>query len=161
MRRLVLTAMLAGLLVSAPLAVFAQAPTAPTAPNDAGAPNTGAPTTPGGPGQGQGQRPHRHHKGLLRQLGLTPEQWQQIREIRQTQPKGKARRQAVLAVLTPQQRQQLKQMRHAHRGQGRLRGQRQNAQPGQNENQTFPLRQSDQQLEQQFQRRPQQPGTTE
>jgi len=50
------------------------------------------------------ERPH-----FLRQLGLSADQKAQIKQIVQSTPKGKERRQAILAVLTPEQRAQLKQ----------------------------------------------------
>lgn len=60
-------------------------------------------------------RPHRGN-GEFKQLGLTPEQRQQIREIRKQYPDDpKARRKAVEGVLTPEQRDKLKEMRRERR----------------------------------------------
>lgn len=50
--------------------------------------------------------PHPH---LMQQLGLSDAQKAQIKEIRENTPKGKARRQEIAAVLTPEQKAQLKQ----------------------------------------------------
>jgi Spy/CpxP family protein refolding chaperone len=52
----------------------------------------------------------RHHHHLLEQLGLSDTQKTQIEQIKQTTPKGKARKQAIMAVLTPPQLAQLKQL---------------------------------------------------
>ena len=50
------------------------------------------------------QRPH-----FIQQLGLSDAQKAQIKQIRQNTPKGKERREQIMAVLTPEQRAQLKQ----------------------------------------------------
>jgi Spy/CpxP family protein refolding chaperone len=50
------------------------------------------------------QRPH-----FLRQLDLSDAQKAQIKAIVQSTPRGKERRQEILAVLTPEQKAQLKQ----------------------------------------------------
>jgi Spy/CpxP family protein refolding chaperone len=50
------------------------------------------------------QRPH-----FIQQLGLSDAQKAQIKQIRQNIPKGKERREQIMAVLTPEQRAQLKQ----------------------------------------------------
>jgi Spy/CpxP family protein refolding chaperone len=50
-----------------------------------------------------------HHPHLMQQLGLSEAQKAQIKQIRQSAPKGKERRQAIMAVLTPEQKTQLKQ----------------------------------------------------
>jgi Spy/CpxP family protein refolding chaperone len=60
-----------------------------------------APNSAGTTGQ-----PHPH---VLQQLGLSDAQKAQIKQIRQSTPKGKERRQAIMAVLTPEQKTQLKQ----------------------------------------------------
>lgn len=61
-------------------------------------------------------RPHRGN-GDFQQLGLTDEQKQQLRAIRQQYPDDpKARRKAAEAVLTPEQRDKLKELRRHRRG---------------------------------------------
>ena len=46
---------------------------------------------------------------FIQQLGLSDAQKAQIEQIRQNTPKGKERREQIMAVLTPEQRAQLKQ----------------------------------------------------
>ncbi len=59
--------------------------------------------------------PHRGN-GDFQKLGLTPEQRQQLKEIRKQYPDDpKARRKAVEGVLTPEQRDKLKELRREHR----------------------------------------------
>ncbi len=61
------------------------------------------------------ERPHRG-PGDFQKLGLTPEQRQQLREIRRQYPDDpKARRKAVEGVLTPEQRDKLKELRRERR----------------------------------------------
>jgi Spy/CpxP family protein refolding chaperone len=48
------------------------------------------------------------HPHLMQQLGLSDAQKAQIKQIRQSTPKGKERRQEIMAVLTPEQKAQLK-----------------------------------------------------
>ena len=60
-------------------------------------------------------RPHRG-RGDLQALGLTDEQRQKVKEIRQqyaNDPEG--RRKALLEVLTPEQREKLKEIRRHRR----------------------------------------------
>lgn len=60
-------------------------------------------------------RPHRGN-GDFQKLGLTPEQRQQLREIRKEHPDDpQARRKAVEGVLTPEQRDKLKELRRERR----------------------------------------------
>lgn len=60
-------------------------------------------------------RPH-HGPGDFQKLGLTPEQKQQLREIRNQYPDDpKARRKAVEGVLTPEQRDKLRELRRERR----------------------------------------------
>ena len=49
------------------------------------------------------------HPHFIRQLGLSDAQKVQIKQILQNTPKGKGRREEILAVLTPEQKAQLKQ----------------------------------------------------
>lgn len=65
--------------------------------------------------------PHaRRGPGDFQQLGLTEDQKQKIREIRQQYAHDpEARRKAVLEVLTPEQRDKLKEMRRHRRELGR------------------------------------------
>lgn len=49
------------------------------------------------------------HPNLMQQLGLSDAQKAQIKQIRQSTPRGKERRQEIMAVLTPEQKAQLKQ----------------------------------------------------
>jgi len=49
------------------------------------------------------------HPHFFEQLGLSDAQKIQIKQIRQSTPKGKERRQEILALLTPEQKAQLKQ----------------------------------------------------
>ncbi len=60
------------------------------------APTTGAPA--------QQSRPH-----PFQNLNLTDNQKAQIKQIRETTPKGKERRQAIMAILTPEQQALAKQ----------------------------------------------------
>jgi Spy/CpxP family protein refolding chaperone len=53
--------------------------------------------------------------GLLRQLDLTEAQRQQIKQIRQSTTDRKERRQAILQVLTPEQRAKLSVLRAQRR----------------------------------------------
>jgi Spy/CpxP family protein refolding chaperone len=55
------------------------------------------------------QAPEQKHPRFIQQLGLTDAQKAQIKQIVQTEPKGQARRQAIIQVLTPEQKAQLKQ----------------------------------------------------
>jgi len=50
-----------------------------------------------------------HHPRFFEQLGLTDAQKAQLKQIRRDTAKGKARREAMMAVLTPEQKAQLKQ----------------------------------------------------
>lgn len=60
-------------------------------------------------------RPHRGN-GDFQKLGLTPEQRQQLKEIRKQYPDDpKARRKAVEGVLTPEQRDKLRELRRERR----------------------------------------------
>lgn len=49
------------------------------------------------------------HPRFMQQLGLSEAQKAQIKQIRQSTPKGKERRQEIMAVLTSDQKAQLKQ----------------------------------------------------
>lgn len=74
-----------------------------------------APSTPPG-APPQARRGH----GDLQALGLSDEQKRKLREIRQQYPDDpKARRKAALEVLTPEQRDKLKEIRRHHRAQQR------------------------------------------
>ena len=65
------------------------------------------------PGQ---EGPHRHGGGDLQKLGLTGEQRRQLREIRERYPDDpKARRKAAEEILTPEQREKLKELRRHRR----------------------------------------------
>jgi Spy/CpxP family protein refolding chaperone len=55
------------------------------------------------------QAPEQKHPRFIQQLDLSDAQRAQIKQIVQTEPKGQARRQAIIAVLTPEQHAQLKQ----------------------------------------------------
>jgi Spy/CpxP family protein refolding chaperone len=46
---------------------------------------------------------------LIQQLDLSDAQKAQIKQIRQSTPKGKERREAIMAILTPEQKAQLMQ----------------------------------------------------
>jgi Spy/CpxP family protein refolding chaperone len=55
-------------------------------------------------GNANEQRPR-----FIQQLGLSDAQKAQIKQIRQNTPKGKGRREQIMAVLTPEQRSRLKE----------------------------------------------------
>ena len=81
-------------------------------------PSTSAPadgSTNGAAGE-QGQRGERW-KAALAQLNLSDAQKAQIKQIRATVTDRKERRQQVLAVLTPEQKAQLKTLWQEHRAQ--------------------------------------------
>ncbi|HXC16655.1 MAG TPA: hypothetical protein VNV60_04365 [Holophagaceae bacterium] len=61
-------------------------------------------------------RQHRHGSGDFKQLGLTDEQKQKLRAIRQQYPDDpKSRRKVVEEVLTPEQRDKLKELQRHRR----------------------------------------------
>jgi Spy/CpxP family protein refolding chaperone len=62
----------------------------------------------------QGERGERW-KAAFAQLDLTDAQKEQIKQIRATTPKGKERRQQIMAVLTPDQKAKLVQMIQQYR----------------------------------------------
>lgn len=91
MRRLTVLALATGLASALPAAAQEPPPPAPQA------------------------RPHRGN-GAFKELGLTEDQKQKLREIRQQYPDDpKARRKAIEAILTPEQRDKLKEMRRHRR----------------------------------------------
>ena len=60
--------------------------------------------------------PHARRGGDLQALGLTDEQRQKAREIRGQYPNDpKARRKALMGILTPEQREKLKEIRRHRR----------------------------------------------
>jgi Spy/CpxP family protein refolding chaperone len=81
--------------------VFAQSTNAPSA------------TAPSG-GDGNGQRGEKL-KAALEQLNLSDAQKQQIQQIRANTQPGKERRQQIMAVLTPEQKQKLISMLQEYR----------------------------------------------
>jgi len=89
-------------LVSAPV-LFAQTP---------GSTNAAAATAP----SDNGQRAEKM-RAALEQLDLTDAQKQQIKQIRTTTQPGKERRQQIMAVLTPDQKQKLIAMLKDYRAQ--------------------------------------------
>jgi len=87
-------------------------------PSSSGAPNYGGPgTASGGPGAAPGTQSDRI-RGALAELNLTDAQRAQIMQIRATVTDRKERRQQVLALLTPDQRARLHELR-AERRNGR------------------------------------------
>ena len=68
--------------------------------------------------QGQNGRGQQRMQQMIAQLGLTPDQQQQIQQIRATITDRQERREAIMKVLTPDQQVKYQQMR----GQGRNRG---------------------------------------
>ena len=75
--------------------------------------NAPAATTPSG-GGGNGQRAEKM-KAALEQLNLSDAQKQQIQQIRASTQPGKERRQQIMAVLTPDQKQKLISMLQQYR----------------------------------------------
>ena len=81
-----------------------------TLPAFAGARLALAPQSPAPPPQA------RRGRGDMQELGLTDDQKQKLREIRQQYPQdSEARRKAVMDVLTPEQREKLKDIRRRRR----------------------------------------------
>jgi Spy/CpxP family protein refolding chaperone len=69
------------------------------------------------PATGAGQGKHAgEFRAMFQQLDLTDAQKAQIKQIRQTMPAGKERRQQIIAVLNPDQKAKLMEMMQAHRG---------------------------------------------
>jgi Spy/CpxP family protein refolding chaperone len=85
--------------------------------DDDTAPSQTAPSDGANPGPGAGQRGV-NIRALLAQLNLTGDQKQQIKQIMQTVPAGPQRRRQILAVLTPEQKQKLRQLLHPGRNGG-------------------------------------------
>jgi len=78
-----------------------------------GSTNSGATGT---AGTGQGQRIERF-KAAMAQLDLTEAQKEQIKQLRASVTDRKARRQQILAILTPEQKAKLRELIQAHRSQ--------------------------------------------
>jgi Spy/CpxP family protein refolding chaperone len=78
-----------------------------------GSTNAPSATAPTG-GDGNGQRAEKM-KAALEQLNLSDAQKQQIQQIRAKTQAGKERRQQIMAVLTPDQKQKLISMLQASR----------------------------------------------
>lgn len=85
---------------------------------DAGANTATAPVSPstsdgsgndGAAGEGSGQHAGKWRQAFA-QLGLSDAQKQQIQQIRTSTQPGKERRQQIMAVLTPDQKQKLRSM---------------------------------------------------
>jgi len=68
------------------------------------------------PTDSTGSTPGRHHH-LLAQLGLSDEQKAQIKQIFQSTTDRKERRQQIKAILTPEQKMQLRQLIRERRAQ--------------------------------------------
>ena len=78
-----------------------------------GSTNAPSATAPSG-GDGNGQRGEKL-KAALEQLNLSDAQKQQIKQIRANTQPGKERRQQIMAVLTPDQKQKLISMLQEYR----------------------------------------------
>jgi Spy/CpxP family protein refolding chaperone len=105
MKKSLLSLALAFTLASSP-ALFAQS---------SGSTNAASATAPSEDG-GKGQRAEKL-KAALEQLDLTDAQKQQIKQIRANTDPGKERRQQIMAVLTPDQKQKLISMLQEYRAQ--------------------------------------------
>jgi len=108
MKRLLLSALLS-ISVLAPSGAQVLAQTADDEMGDSSSSST-APT------DSTGSTPGRHHH-LLAQLGLSDEQKAQIKQIFQSTTDRKERRQQIKAILTPEQKMQLRQLIRERRAQ--------------------------------------------
>jgi Spy/CpxP family protein refolding chaperone len=98
-------------------AVLMAAPQFALADDGATTPTQSAPTEGGNGGGGQAEK-LQHLKDAMAQLDLTDTQKQQIKQIRATVTDKTQRRQQVMAVLTPEQKQKLIQILMQYRNSG-------------------------------------------
>jgi len=106
MKNFLHASVLALALLSSP-ALFAQDATVPASPSG---PPSGAGETPAGGGQGGKWRE------AFEKLNLTDAKKSQIKQIRASTTPGKERRQQIMAVLTPAQKEQLLAMFKVNQG---------------------------------------------